>query len=123
MHDLNLTNHKVDRIINLILCQAPHVDPTTEEYKKHAEIAQLGGKYYFGTPVVLTRLSTYTLPCGGRMIENPIEHLPPTQDIVRGNFTPYLLLNPENLPIKNFFDVQISYPEPIFWYNKLDLFL
>ena len=44
VQDLNLTNHKIDRAISLILCQAPHVDPTTEEYKKHAEIAKLGGK-------------------------------------------------------------------------------
>ena len=27
---LNLTNQKVDRVIDLVCCQAPHVDPTTE---------------------------------------------------------------------------------------------
>ena len=57
------------------------------------------------------------------MIASPSEHLPSTQDIVRGNLTPYLLMNPENILLKNFFDVQIPHPEPIFWCNKLDLFL
>jgi hypothetical protein len=119
--DLNLTNQKVDRVIDLVLCQAPHVDPTSEEYKKHAEVAQLGGKYIFGTPVVLTKLSTYTLPCGGRRIENPSEHLPPTGNIAPGNVHPYPLLNPEHLPIVTSFKVDILHSEPKFWCNKLNL--
>ena len=45
--DLDLTNQKVDRVIDLVLCQAPHLDPTSEEYKKHSEVAQLGSKHQF----------------------------------------------------------------------------
>jgi hypothetical protein len=119
--DLNLTNQKVDRVIDLVLCQAPHVDPTSEEYKKHTEVAQLGGKHVFGTPVVLTKLSTYTLPCGGRRIENPSEHLPPTGNVAPGNFHPYPLLNPEHLTIVTSFKIDIPHPEPRFWCNKLYL--
>jgi hypothetical protein len=69
---------------------------------------------------VLTKLSTYTLPCGGRRIENPSEHLPPTGNVTPGNFHPYPLLNPEHLPIVTSFQVDIPHPEPRFWCNKLD---
>jgi hypothetical protein len=121
VQDLNLTNQKVDRAIDLVLCQAPHVDPTSEEYKLHVEVAQLGGKYAFGTPVVLTKLSTYTLPCGGRRIENLSEHLPPSGNVAPGNFHPYPLLYPEHLPIVTYFKVEIPHPEPRFWCRGLNL--
>ena len=120
VQDLHLTNQKVDRVIDLVLCQAPHLDPTSEEYKKHVEVASLGGRHSFGTPVVLTKLSTYTLPCGGRRIQNPSEHLPPSGNVKPGNYHPYPLLNPEHLPIVSRFRVIIPHPEPKFWCNKLN---
>ena len=55
------------------------------------------------------------------MIENSSEYIPPTQDMVRGNFTPYPLINPEHLPIDNCFEVQMPHPESRFWCNRLDL--
>ena len=121
VQDLTITDQKVDRAIDLVLCQVPHVDPTSMEYKKHAEVAQLRGKHAFRTPVILTKLSTYTLPCGGRRIENPSEYLPPSGNVAPGNFHPYPLLNPEHLPIVTCFEVEIPHPESRFWCRGLNL--
>ena len=60
--------------IDLLLCQVPHVDPTTDEYKEHVELVKTGGKYVFGTHAVFTHLSTFTLRGSSRGDENPCEH-------------------------------------------------
>ena len=119
--DLNLTNQKVDMAIDIILCQVPHIDPTTEEYKKHVELFLIRGKYVFGTHVVLTHLSNQILRDGGRIIEEPREHIPPTRDNIPGESINYPLLNPEHLPIETCFDVKIPHPKPRFWCNHLAL--
>ena len=64
--EINLTNHKINRTIVLLLCQAPRVNSAFKEYQEHAEPSQIGGDYVFDTPVVLSHLQIVTSLNGAR---------------------------------------------------------
>ena len=119
--DLNITNQKADRFIDIVLCQAPHVDPITVAYQEHVKLAKLGGKYVFNTHDVLTHISTYTLINGTRKINSQNERCPAGNRTLPLELSPQAILNPEFLPIENCFDVKIPHPKPTFWCNKLEL--
>ena len=56
--DLLETREKVNMTIDLVLCQAPHLDPRTEEYKVHSRHAEEEERNIFDTSVTLTCLKS-----------------------------------------------------------------
>ena len=75
LEDLLLIREKINRTIDLVLCQAPHLDPRTQAYRAAALQAERGGKHIFNSPVVLTPLRTVATT-SGKAIQNASEHLP-----------------------------------------------
>ena len=48
-NDLYLIREKINRTINLVLCQTPYLDPHTPSYKIHSLRAERGGRGIFDT--------------------------------------------------------------------------
>ena len=56
--DVLVIREKINRTIDLVLYQVPHLDPCTPSYCTHSLQAEIGRKQVFNTPVVLTLLKT-----------------------------------------------------------------
>ena len=56
--DLLVIREKINRTIDLVLYQVPHLDPRIPSYCTHSLQAEIGRKQVFNTPVVLTLLKT-----------------------------------------------------------------
>ena len=56
--DLLVIREKINRTIDLILYQVPHLDPRTPSYCTHSLQAKIVRKQVFNTPVILTLLKT-----------------------------------------------------------------
>ena len=110
--DLYLIREKINRTIDLVLCQAPHLDPRIPEYGAAALQAERGGKHIFNSPVVLTPLRTVSTT-SGKAIQNASEHLP-GQETPPGKPSGTFPTFKEILPRKNFVVTEISHPEPFF---------
>ena len=79
IQDLIETREKINRTINIVLCQVPHLDMRTDEYTVHSRHTEEGGKNIFDTSVTLTLIKSCCPKSGSRVLINASDRLPSTK--------------------------------------------